>query len=641
MDQEKFEELKHTGKLPSPTGVGMRILLLTSSEECSLEDLVYTIQADPALTGRVVKLATSAVHAGSGRVGSVKEAAIRLGLRSVSNVALGFTLISGNRQGRCPGFDYERYWSSSLAHAVAAQLLAREFQLAPPAEAFTCALLSGVGRLALASVHPAEYGEVLHKVQANPEQDLARLEKERFCIDHREVAAALLEDWGLPAFFAEVVLNFDGREPAATLEHAQTAKFLKILDAAWKFAETCCAAPDRQPGLWLAVRKVCASVGSGKVDPVDLLDRISAEWKEWGALLEVRTNTVLPGRELEDHLEPARSGPHAERSEESGLRILAVDDDPTSLKLLVAMLERAGHEVLTATNGREALAVALQEHPQMVITDWLMPEMDGIALCKHLRRMEEGKKLYILILTGRTEEERIVEAFDAGADDYIVKPFKPRLLLARIQPGMRVIHLQEEKDRQMREKEERNAQLENAKRQLRAAALTDSLTELPNRRYAMKRLDREWSKAGRMPNPLSVIMLDIDHFKNVNDQYGHDVGDQVLQATARAIQRVLRRGDTCARMGGEEFLILCPSTSSEAAGLVAERIRSSVEANVIQMGGFHGAVTLSLGVGTKSPEIASIDALIKMADEAVYEAKRAGRNRWVFGRPPGHDRKSA
>jgi diguanylate cyclase (GGDEF)-like protein len=639
MNLEKYEELKHTGKLPSPSGVGMRILLLTAREDCSLDELVHTIQADPALTGRVLKLATSALHATGGSVGSVKEAAVRLGLRSVSNVAVGFTLISGNRQGRCQAFDYEDYWSTALAHGVAAQGLAREFRLGPPSEAFTCALLSRIGRLALASVHPKAYGQVL--CEAKDDDDLLRLEREGFSLDHSQLSAAMLEDWGLPPHFAEAVLHFESGEPGP-FEHAQTESMLRVLEAAWKFAEICRADPESQPVLWLGVRDAWAELGVGSTGPDQLFDSISTEWCEWGSLLELEAKAVPAARDLQQCVELAALRKSAQRPREAGLRILAVDDDPVSLKLLVTILEQDGHEVLTAANGREALAVALEKHPQMVITDWLMPEVDGIELCKYLRIMEEGKKLYILVLTGRTEEEGIVEAFDAGADDYIAKPFKKRLMLARIKPGMRVIRLQEEKDRQMAEMEERSAQLMKAERRLRSAAMTDSLTELPNRRYAMKRLDQEWSRAARMQGPLSVIMIDIDHFKSVNDRFGHDVGDHVLQSTARLIHRMLRRGDTCARMGGEEFLLICPNTPAENAMAVAERIRAAVEGQVLQMGNAQGAVTLSLGVGTMTPGTPTIDALVKMADEAVYEAKRTGRNRCVLGRPSsGHERRTA
>ncbi|MFT5690223.1 MAG: two-component system cell cycle response regulator, partial [Planctomycetota bacterium] len=317
-----------------------------------------------------------------------------------------------------------------------------------------------------------------------------------------------------------------------------------------------------------------------------------------------------------------------------GLRILAVDDDPVSLRLLVHQLEIAGHQVFTATNGREALAVALETNPQIVVTDWMMPEMDGIQLCRALRRYGSGRNLYVLILTGRAEEERVVEAFDAGVDDYIVKPFKPKLLLARIRGGQRVVRLQERVERDKKTQHEHVAKLAVLTRKLRAAAMTDSLTDLPNRRYAMKRLEMEWSNSMRSSAPFSAITIDIDFFKKVNDTHGHDVGDVVLKETSRSIQRVLRRGDTCARMGGEEFVVICPGTTLEAARQVAERIRIAVARNHIDAGTFSGTVTASLGVSARLEGKDSVHMLLKRSDEAVYEAKEAGRDRVCVKRLP-------
>jgi diguanylate cyclase (GGDEF)-like protein len=323
--------------------------------------------------------------------------------------------------------------------------------------------------------------------------------------------------------------------------------------------------------------------------------------------------------------------------------VLVVDDEPTSLRLVDALLKKEGHEVTTATNGHEALALALENPPQMVVTDWMMPGMDGVQLCRHLRSNDAGRDLYILILTGRSEEERIVEAFEAGADDHVAKPVNQKLLLARIRPGVRVIKLQESLRAQVRQKEEANRKLAVEKRRFKVASMTDALTELPNRRYAMKRLEKEWATSERSGLPLSVILLDIDHFKKVNDTYGHDVGDEVLKSTANAIHRVLRTSDTCTRMGGEEFLVICPGTPLDGAVLLADRIRAAVEANDVPWKGFdQRKVTISLGVGcTSLAGIDSIDELLKIADEAVYPAKGQGRNRVALPPGLGGERKSA
>jgi diguanylate cyclase (GGDEF)-like protein len=624
----------------------MKILMLTQDEDCSLDDIVSTISIDPALTGRIIKLASSAQTAGTVQITTVKEAAVRLGLRSVCNVALGFSLVSGNRRGRCAGFDYDQFWSFSLASAVAAQTIAKEFEKGSPPEAFTLGLLVAVGRLALASVHPVEYSEVLRRIQKDSTLDLATLEQERFFIDHRQVAAALLEEWGLPPLFSEVALHFDGKADEGDYANRQTAELLRLLNAANMMAGVCVTDPERQPHLWPGLRRICEGLEARSSEVSRVFDLVVPQWEEWGGTLSVPTNAVLSSDELERLSIGQATTPGAAEGDapkrRTGLRVLAVDDDPVSLRLLVSLLERDGHDVLTARDGKEALAVYLEKGAQMVVTDWMMPEMDGLMLCRQLRRTQEGQKLYILLLTGRTEEERIVEAFRVGADDYIVKPFKPELLRARIQPALRVIRLQEDYDRQVREKERLNRQLDIEKRKFKAAAMTDALTLLPNRRFAMRQMEKEWTNCKRNQSSFSVISMDIDHFKVVNDTWGHDVGDIVLQSTARAILKVLRRGDTCARMGGEEFLVICPSTEdAEGATKVAERIRLAVESNLIKAGEFDGRVTMSLGVATVTPEVASIDALLKIADQAVYAAKDAGRNVVVLGEPPQEGRRSA
>jgi len=619
---EQFEELKHTGKLPTPSGVGLRVLMLTRSEECSLDEIAATLQADPALTGRVLKLANSVLTSGSQPATTARDAAVRLGLRTVCNVALGFSLISDNRTGRCSAFDYDGYWSWSLANAVAAQRLSREVSLGSPGEAFTLGLLARIGRLALASVHPAEYARLLLRLKSDRTLDLAHAEREAFCIQHREVAAAIAEDWGLPVLFSEVCLYFGVRVPEV-LEWPDSRDYLRLLAATSRLADVLASEPGQAAALWPAAREALVGLGIGTADGQRMYDEIGDEWREWGQLLHVPAHFHARS----DEIEASARALAAAASQGSGLRILAVDDDPASLRITAALLRREGHTVTMAKNGSEALALALQQPPQMVVTDWMMPEMDGLELCKRLRSNEAGRDLYILILTGRAEEERVVEAYEAGADDYLVKPVSAKMLLARIRPGLRVIKLQEDLMSEVQEKKDANALLSIEKRKYRVASMTDALTELPNRRGALKHMEKEWAKSDRSGLPLSLIMVDIDHFKQVNDQHGHDVGDEVLRATSRAIVRALRASDTPARMGGEEFIVLCPSTGLEGAAQLAERVRAAVEGNRIEFSTYQGNVTISLGVACRSPQVDSIDALLKAADEAVYTAKRLGRNR--------------
>ena len=642
MLHEQFEELKNSGKLPTPSGVGLRILVLTRSEDCSLDDIAKVIQADPALTGRILKLANSAVSGGIQPATHVRDAGVRLGLRTVCSVALGFSLISGNRTGRCSAFDYDGYWSWSLASAVAAEHLSRELRLGSSGEAFTLGLLVRVGRMALASVHASAYARLLERLAADRSLDLAHLEREAFCIQHREVAAAIAEDWGLPAVFSEVLLHYGLRIPE-TLDWPESRSYLRLLGTSAHLADVLVGGTESS-ALWPAAREAMVEVGIAREDVQRCYDEIGNRWKEWGQLLHVPADFVQRKQEIERRSEAAAPVPEEPPKESpASLRILVVDDEPTSLHLVRALLERAGHQVVTAKNGHEALALALADPPQMVVTDWMMPGMDGVELCKRLRSTEAGRDLYILILTGQNEEQRIVEAFEAGADDHVPKPFNPKLLAARIRPGIRVIKLTEELKAENRKKEDANRQLAIEKRRFKQASWTDSLTKLRNRRYAMERLEKEWATSKRSHLPLSVILLDIDKFKDVNDTYGHDVGDEVLRSTAHAVQRVLRTSDTCTRMGGEEFLVICPGTPLDGAMQLADRIRLAVEGNEVPLPAFtQRRVTISLGVSCNAVRgCDTIDVLLKTADEGVYLAKRLGRNRVALAASAQNGRKTA
>ena len=426
---EQFEELKSSGRLPSPSGVGLRILVLTRSEDCSLDEIAKTLQADPALTGRILKLANSAMAGGVQPATNVRDAGVRLGLRTVCSVALGFSLISGNRTGRCTSFDYDGYWSWSLANAVAAEQLSRELHLGSSGEAFTLGLLARIGRLALASVHASEYARVLTRLGAERSLDLAQLEREAFCINHREVGAAIAEDWGLPAVFSEVVLHYGVRIPE-TLDWPESKDYLRLLEATSRVADVLVGGAEAG-ALWPAAREALVDLGVPRESCQRCYDEIGDRWKEWGQLLRVPADFSVRAGQIEARAVVPASAASEARDHSMALRVLVVDDEPTSLRLVQALLERKGHVVTTACNGQEALALALQAPPHMVVTDWLMPGMDGVELCRRLRSTEAGRDLYILILTGQNEEQRIVEAFEAGADDHVAKPVNPKLLLAR------------------------------------------------------------------------------------------------------------------------------------------------------------------------------------------------------------------
>jgi diguanylate cyclase (GGDEF)-like protein len=297
-------------------------------------------------------------------------------------------------------------------------------------------------------------------------------------------------------------------------------------------------------------------------------------------------------------------------------------------------LRRAGFEVISASDGREGLRTAILESPQMVITDWLMPGMSGLEMTKALRETEIGRRTYVIVLTSREEDDSVVAGLEAGANDYVTKPFNPRILLARVQAGDRVIALQRQVDADKLIDRKRVAQVSLLTRKYRAVTYEDTLTGLRNRRFAMEELQRAWTASNRSGRKVSLVMIDIDHFKRVNDEHGHQTGDAVLCATADVLREKCRRSDTVCRFGGEEFLVIIPNGAPDEAVGCAERLRASVEAKRVQSGTFDGNVTISLGVAERTDEMQGIDDLIAAADQAVYQAKAQGRNRaCVDGRP--------
>jgi len=298
------------------------------------------------------------------------------------------------------------------------------------------------------------------------------------------------------------------------------------------------------------------------------------------------------------------------------MRVLVVDDSAVYRKLIGDHLRRWQFEVIVAETGLEAWHVLERpEAPKLVLLDWVMPDLDGIELCRRIRKVgTTGHYVYVILLTSKEGRQNMLEGLEAGADDYLVKPFDESELKARLMAGKRILKLQEE--------------LIAARESMRHAATHDSLTGLLNRGEIIGVLERELERARRERNPVSVILADIDHFKNVNDTHGHLFGDDALREIARRMHSKLRVYDGVGRYGGEEFLLLLPNCALKDAIQRADDLRAMIASQPVVSRGVEKAITMSMGVAaSECVGRKEMETLLSRADQALYEAKEKGRNR--------------
>jgi two-component system, cell cycle response regulator len=301
------------------------------------------------------------------------------------------------------------------------------------------------------------------------------------------------------------------------------------------------------------------------------------------------------------------------------MRILIAEDDITSRAMLIALLRKWGYEPVVTENGVQALAAAQQpDAPSLLLLDWSMPEMDGVDVVRRVREVETSTPPYIIMLTSKDDAESVVAGLEAGASDYICKPYDSLELRARLRVGQRLLELQ--------------AKLVDARDALAHEATHDYLTGVMNRRALLAALSRELARAKREHTGLSVGICDIDHFKQINDAHGHPVGDEVLCGLVRRLQCSLREYDYVGRWGGEEFVMIVLGVAGDSGGRPFERAQEMVAGNPVPTMAGSLSVTVSIGAAVWNGTQTS-DQLLAAADRALYQAKEQGRNRTCLAVP--------
>ncbi|MFI4862183.1 MAG: diguanylate cyclase [Phycisphaerales bacterium JB063] len=312
------------------------------------------------------------------------------------------------------------------------------------------------------------------------------------------------------------------------------------------------------------------------------------------------------------------------------MHAVVIDDDPVTRMMLSEELAAFGISVDMAGDAESGMKLVREKQPDLCLVDWVMPGAFGISLVRAVRESPELADTYIIMVTAMSRVEELAMAFNAGVDDYICKPVQKIELASRLRAATRLAESRKQVAKTVREVNHLNTLLQDANTELHHLATTDALTQLPNRMAVCEGLEKAWAQYARYDVPLHVAILDADHFKQINDRYGHAAGDCVLKQLANTIKSETRSVDTVGRFGGEEFVIGIPHLSTQEAMEAVDRLRQVVADTPVAIEGGSVRVTVSVGLSAASPKTARLDRLLAQADEALYSAKESGRNRVVM-----------
>ncbi len=446
-------------QLPSPKGVALAVLALSKREDVTLGEIALAIQTDPSLSSRLIKLANSASQS-SRPVVSVQEAVARKGVKSVCQLALGFSLIDQYRDGGCTAFDYPKYWSHSLLMALSMQALATRVRVGESSELFICGLLAQIGQLALATLYPQHYSDVLTAYQANPTQSLTALEATHLETDHIELGSTMLADWGVPGVFTQPMALYEGPNHSDNIHDSRTNSLIMMLRLAHWLADLALCDADQRPQLTQVWLTQAAKLDISTEDAANLIDDVISEWHDWGTLLQIHTEPLPSFAEFA--LENESTAKNT-----SSLRIVVADSNEFTRRKTIAMLAEDGnHAVYAVNDGHAAMAMVLKVMPHVIIAHCNLKQMDGLALCQTLRQTGEGQGVYILLMDDQKNVEHSIRAYESGADGYVSSTINAITLRTRLVAAQRMAQMKLDSDKDRAHMRQLSADLDLANRQL-------------------------------------------------------------------------------------------------------------------------------------------------------------------------------
>ena len=595
--------------LPSPSAVALELMRALERRDMGMRDIANIARKDLALVARMIQLANSAIFAGMRPAVAIEEAVLRIGTGGLARLAIALSLMQASKAVHIEGFDLRRFWMTSIQRGLVFQHLSRRVGKMPSAEAFSLGLLADVGQLSMAvGLGP---DSVAAQAGLAPEALLQR-QVDRYGFNQCDASAVLLAHWGFPSVLAQAVRA----RPLADKPGSSREDQLTECVALSRSLQLCPddAAPDAA-----LMRRLAEHLELSETDVQGVLASAAQDMASMAAVFEMKLEQAEVDAEF-DRLRRALATPLL-LDDPVADQVLVVSLDAPLRAGLRQVLEGAGHAVVEAASSAQAMDILQTQGSRVVVLDWA----DGasmVALCRKLRA-EQGPRVYLLALSRGMDQTSVLSALDAGANDVLFAPVLPQMLMAKVQTGARATRVLAAAEaerghslRTLRTLEQRNAEL------LQAAG-TDELTGLGNRRALDAFLPPIFAQALSEGHGLACLMFDLDEFKVINDRLGHDVGDQALRAVGRVLRQQSRGMDFVARVGGEEFLMLCPQTTEEAALRVAERIRAAIAVPQAEL----PPLSISVGVAVGAAGYADAAALIRAADQALLQAKRLGRNR--------------